>query len=299
VRNRLGFILALLIGALLATIALGVALTSLERQHLVYTRFVRVDDLASVAPSYPENATAKEFSRRFAGDDPVEIMAKVRDAVTCVADDPGTEDPTALLEYADNGGGLVCTGLASIYRAALEANGFDARIVVLSRFLTDPYDTHTTVEVREGDRWVIYDPTFGVTFERAGQKLGAQDIKRALIEGGIEGIEPQAQDDGSSYPAQLDAYYMDWTSLFSNVVVREPAPSSWTKLPIVRWWLGEQRYYEVTRGHQGRNTVFLDALYWTAAVVLPIISLALLIACAVIGMYLLLSARRPRQPTDA
>ena len=298
-RNRLGFILALLIGALLATSALGVALTTLERQHLVYTHFVRVDDLASVVPSYPANPAEEEFARRFAGDDPVEIMAKVRDAVTCVDDDPGTEDPTALLEHADDGGGLVCTGLASIYRAALEANGFDARIVVLSRFLTDPYDTHTTVEVREGHKWVIYDPTFGVTFERAGQKLGAQDIKCALIEGGIEEIEPQLQDDGSSYPARLDAYYMDWTSLFSNVVVREPAPSSWAKMPIVRWWLGERRFYEVTSGHQGRNTVFLDALYWTAAGILPIISLALLIAVVIIAMYIQLSARRRRQKTDA
>lgn len=298
-RKRLGFILALLIGALLATSALGVALTGLERQHLVYTHFVRVDDLASVVPSYPANPAEEEFARRFEGDDPVEIMAKVRDAVTCVDDDPGTEDPTALLEHVDNGGGLVCTGLASIYRAALEANGFDARIVVLSRFLTDPFDTHTTVEVREGDRWVIYDPTFGVTFERAGRRLGAQDVKRALIEGGIEEVEPRSQDDGSSYPARLDAYYMDWTSLFSNVVVREPAPSSWAKLPIVRWWAGEQRYYEVTRGHQGRNTVFLDALYWTAAVVLPAIALALLVAIAAMVMYLLLSARRRRQTTDA
>lgn len=297
-RNRIWLMLGIVLGALVATVIVSASVTTLEREHLVYTRFVRVEDLSEVTPAYPENPQAEEFARRFSGDDPIEIMGKVRDTVTCVEADPPTEDPTALLETADSGEGLVCTGLASIYRAALEANGFEARIVVLARFLTDPYDMHTTIEVKEGRRWVIYDPTFGITFERDGRRVGAQDIKVAFLEGGVELIEPTLQDESAAYPAVLDDYYMDWRPLFSNVVVRQPAPGMWAKLPIVRWFLGEKRYYEVVDGHSGSNVRFLNSWYLGSALLYPLTVLVLSAIALWLALYLLRTRSREER-TDA
>lgn len=278
-------LLSLALGMMIALGAGTVWLTVLEREHQVYQRFVRVDDLNTVYPAYPSNSQEMLFADRFTGDDPVEILEQVRDAVTCVATSPPTEDPPALLEHVDQGGGLDCAGIAGIYRAALAANGFDARITVASRFLTDPYDTHVLVEVREGDRWVIYDPTFGIVFERDGRRLGAQDVKQEFLDGGLRGVETVLVDQAAAYPARLDDYYMDWPALFSNVVVRDPAVSTWEKLPIIRWWLGERRYYEVTEGHFGRNVDFLNAVYWAAAVLFPTFFLVLLILILALGVY--------------
>lgn len=295
VRPRLLLVLGLVLGALVVTAVGMVVMTQLEREHLVYTRFVRVEDLGAIAPTYPANPAAAEFAERFSGDDPIAVMRKVRDAVTCIADDPPTESPSELLSYVDDGSGLVCSGMSSVYRAALEANGFEARLVVAARFLTDPYDSHTTVEVREGERWVIYDPTFGVTFERGGRRLSAQELKESLLAEGMRDVVPVEHDTDAEYPATLDEYYMDWRVLFSNVVVRQPADSVAAKLPIVRWWWGEKRYYEVVEDHSGQNIEFLKELGLIAAVVLPVGVVALSLIALALAVYLI----RARPRTDA
>ena len=274
--------LGVIAGMLLACALGSVFLTVLLRDHGIYTRFQRVDDLGAVDPTYPP--VDPKFATRFPGDDPVTILRQVMATVPAVAPDPATEDPLALLEHAEAGGGLVCTGMAGLYRAALEANGFDARLVVLARFLSDPYETHVTVEVREQGRWVIYDPTFGVTFEADGRRLGAQDIKRALVAGGIEKVSPVFVGPADGYPARIDQYYMNWHPLFSNVIVRAPAHSALAKLPIVRWWLGERRYFEVVELHRGENVAFINALAFLTIVVLPGVSLVLAAGAAVLGV---------------
>lgn len=289
-------VLSLAIGALIAVSVGGVWLTVLERQHHVYARFIRIEDLAEIEPVYPPNSAEAEYERRFSGDDPIEIMDQVRDAVVCVDSTLETEDPSVLLAHVESGGGLLCGGIANVYRAALAANGFPARITTLARFLTDPYDTHVVVEVREDGRWVVYDPTFGTVFERNGERLGAQEIKHEFLSGGLDEVQTVAVDESAAYPARLDDYYMDWPALFSNVVVREQAVSVWEKLPIVRWWAGEHRYYEVTDGHFGRNVEFVNAIYWVTAVLLPAALLALLALIVGISIYLW---RVPAGPGDA
>jgi hypothetical protein len=236
------------------------------------------------------------FAGRFSGDDPIGLMRQVMELVPCVASDPPTEDPLVLVEHAEAGGGLVCTGMASIFRAALEENGFDARIVVLARFLSDRYETHTTVEVREDGRWVVYDPTFGITFERDGVRLGAQEVKEAFVAGDIGSIETVYVGSSDGYPARIGDYYMNWQPLFSNVVVRQPAPSAAAKLPIVRWWLGERRYLQAVDLHRAENVDFLNGLAFLAAVVLPAMALMFGALAAVFGWRLW---RVPGRDADA
>lgn len=85
--------------------------------------------------------------------------------------------------------GVTCDLLATAMWLLARESGLPVRIAVGSSNLrTWAYDSHTTVEVRVGGRWIISDPTFGGYFTegRRGRKLGAADLS-ALVNGGRNG----------------------------------------------------------------------------------------------------------------
>ena len=131
------------------------------------------------------------MAREFRAKEPALLLRQVMNRVERVGPDP-KGGATQFLEHAKAGRGLVCFGMAHLYAAAARGNGLQARIIGLSRNLGDRYDSHTTVEVRQDGRWVIFDPTFNVSFARDGVLLGAEEIQRALLEGTFQTIAPSS-----------------------------------------------------------------------------------------------------------
>jgi len=135
----------------------GVLLWHLQA-HGMAVRLIAAERLADVAVRPSEVRDSDLVAREFSGRDPVELLRAVMNGVTRVGPDP-PGGVRQILEHAQAGGGLVCFGMAHLYAAAARGNGLQARIIGLSRNLGDRYDAHTTVEVRQEGRWVLFDPT--------------------------------------------------------------------------------------------------------------------------------------------
>lgn len=242
--------------------------------HGLAVRMIAVERLADAAPRRfdPQEATrvAQEFSAR----DPVALLREVMNGVPRVGPDP-RGGITQFREHVKAGEGLVCFGMAHLYAAAAHGNGLQSRIVGLSRNLGDRYDAHTTVEVRQGGRWVLFDPTFNVSFRRNGVLLGAEDIQRALLEGTHQSIVPVFYGP-VKYPARLETYYMHWLSLFNNVFVLDVGGTGLAKLPPLRYWFGPRIFVQTSPGHPNEHIRFWDGLYLWSTAILPLLGLACL-----------------------
>lgn len=167
-----------------------------------------------------------------------EILRWTMDRTDSIGDPgPGTSAAEAY-RVAASGGGLVCGPLARLFVTALSARGHAAREVQLARSLFSAGDTHITVEVRVDGRWVVYDPTFHVSFARGGRLLGAAEIHRALVEGDGDAVEPRFHGP-VAYPARLERYDVGWLALYNHVIIYEAGGATLPeKLPPVRYWTG-------------------------------------------------------------
>jgi SAM-dependent methyltransferase len=251
----------------------GVLLWHLQA-HGMAVRLIAAERLADVAVRPSEVRDSDLVAREFSGRDPVELLRAVMNGVTRVGPDP-PGGVRQILEHAQAGGGLVCFGMAHLYAAAARGNGLQARIIGLSRNLGDRYDAHTTVEVRQEGRWVLFDPTFNVSFARNGILLGAEEIQQALLEGTFQTIVPVFYGP-VKYPARLETYYLHWLPLFNNVFVLDAGGIRLAKFPPIRYWLGPRIYVRTVAGHPNEHIRFWDGLYLWSAVILPFLGLAFL-----------------------
>lgn len=251
---------------------------NLLRKNGFFIRFYPVDNIDMIYPAnaIPSNSLAI-FATEFTGTTPVALLTEVMNQVRAI-DTFIAEDPLAIYRHAQAGGGLVCEGMAKLYHAVLVAHGFDARIVGLKRNLLGVYDTHTTVEVLVDGKWVIYDPTFHVSYQRNGELLGAQAIKESLYDGTYTAIHPIFYGD-VRYPARLDSYYMNWLPLYNNVLVwAAPTDAFWSKLPPFRYWWSSRYYYQPLSAQQIQRHRFVNQLYFGVIVIMPSL-------CALILLY--------------
>jgi hypothetical protein len=233
---------------------------------------VSVPDLAAVRPA-PPPSDAERVRARFQGDTPTALLRQVIDSVTKI--ESGPEAPAgAILDHLDQGGGLLCAGLARLYAATLVANGQEARVVSLSRNFPDRSDSHTTVEVRQDGRWVIFDPTFNLSFIREGVLQGAEEIHRALIDGTASEIHVVRYPPGR-YPGRLERQAVHWLPLFNNVYALDPSEGWLAKLPPLRYWLGPRLLLLALPGHPNEHAECLNAVYRGVCVELPAAALAL------------------------
>ncbi len=142
------------------------------------------------------------------------------------------------------GKGLSCGGMAQLFYEMVAASGLPARVVQLYRSDFDLTDTHVLVEVLIDDRWVIFDPTFNLTFEDSyGHLLGVREVRDKLASGGISAAIPF--DHGKRvYPASISDYYIDWRTLYGSAYLVKPCAdcSVWKRLPPLRYWFGPVRY---------------------------------------------------------
>jgi hypothetical protein len=181
-------------------------------------------------------------------------------------------DAADLLEAAGAGAGLGCRGMARLFCAVLAAVGVESRLIVLCRNILDGLDTHITVEVKWGGRFVVLDPTFHVAFAgAAGRYLSAQEIKAAVLRG--SGPRPVFLGE-VAYPARHDRYYMDIRQCFNNCFVAdEGSRRRALQLPPLLYWFGPRLYYEKLPLESVRHLELLDRCYAGVVVILPLLLL--------------------------
>ncbi|UJB69472.1 transglutaminase domain-containing protein [Acaryochloris sp. 'Moss Beach'] len=241
----------------------------LLRRYDALQRLITIDNLNTVwtkRSTLPAELSIPEFKNQ----DHLQLLHTVNNFVTKIEPDPHG-NVEVLYHHAKQNGGLCCFGMAALYFHALCLNHIKARLVILKRNIFDPYDSHTTVEVRCDDRWIIFDPTFMVSFEQNDQLVGAQDIHQALQNGNGHHIRPITYGSGA-YPAQLDNYYIHWLPLFNNVFVMNALQlPSLTKLPPWRFWLGPISYCQQPTCDRNYHLKFHQNLYIGVVVIQPIL----------------------------
>jgi hypothetical protein len=250
----------------------------LLRRHDAFARWQPVPDLSSVVTIGQGTATEEQApdvernARR--------LLKEVMDSVPKVGADPGPHIAT-LEAHVRRGGGLCCAGMAELYLHRLAGHGIPARKVVLKRNPFDIYDTHTTVEVAVGGRWVLFDPTFHVSFTKDGRLLGAEEVMNAVSDRSLPRVQPVFHGE-VRYPARLETYYLPWPVLFNNVfIVASPRRSFLAKLPPLRYWFGPVCYYRRHTDQEGWHLGCQRSLYRLFVAVLP----ATLLALAVLLLY--------------
>lgn len=274
-------ILIVLIAAILLLGAVDIFGIFLLRRHGMFVRLAHVEDLSQARTTF-NIEDLQVLEKIFQGDDPQRLLEQVMNEVS-QAEDFAASDVNAIYDHVQQGGGLICTGMATFYSTALQANHIEARRVVLKRDQFDIYDTHTTVEVLVDGRWVIFDPTFNVSFTKNGRLIGAQAVTAALFDGTFNEIEPVFYGD-VSYPVRLGDYYMHWLLLFNNVFVADvPNRDVIAKLPPFRYWWGPVYYFEESTFQQGFHYQFQNQLYFWLVVVVPA-----MISAAVFAVFILL-----------
>lgn len=288
----------LLLIAFFCLILLDATGIHLLRKHRVFTRY--------------EAATATEF-RQIGLDSPAVAAGDVRFFETALPDDvrsveailrwtmeqvPAIGNPGSATtarqayELAQAGDGLSCGQMASLFEHALVARGHQARRVQLVRSLFANEDTHMTVEVLDGDRWVLYDPTFHVSFRHQERLVGAADIHDALLKGQSRQIQPVFYGE-VRYPARLGDYYVHWRPLFNNVFVASDGTTAfWHRLPPFRYWLGPQwHYYNALNERPLWHANAISDFYFLFTAILPLT--ILITGLALLGTLWHRLAKRP------
>ena len=249
-------------------------------------RFEFVNNLKEAKPSWEIMNETEElyWNREFPSDDPIKLMSSLMNEVTKIDYSP-QGDALSLYQHAKLGGGLVCSGMAKIFQRILIAKKFTVRRVDLAKNIGDNYSTHTTVEIFIDNHWIIFDPTFNITFKKNDKLIGAQDIHKALIDGTFNQIKAVFHGE-VLYPARLDNYYMHYMSLYNNVLVEEPTLRFWHKLPPFRYWLGKTYYVQAERklGQGNSHLIFFNKLNLIFVVILP----TLLVILFLLGILLIL-----------
>lgn len=175
--------------------------------------------------------------------------------------------------------GKNCNGMSELFLHALRVQGYKARKLFVVKSIGDPYATHTLVEVFENNKWVIYDPTFNVSFKKDDQLLGAVDISKSLIDGSFKQIEPVFYGE-VAYPARLETYPIYWLAHFNNVLMFKygNCSSSWlirnTVQLITRYWQGPVLYYFAPTGKPNDYLELINWFYFFFTCILPLIILA-------------------------
>lgn len=109
--------------------------------------------------------------------------------------------------------GLLCAGMAQVFRDALLSIGIPARKIVLKRNLFDTFDTHVTVEAWINGKWRIYDPTFHIKVNASAYEVRDWELKGKGKPLKIEFLGEVA------YPARLETYPLRYEAHFNNVFV--------------------------------------------------------------------------------
>lgn len=236
---------------------INIAGVVLLRHYDVFYRTIPIQNFETLEYYYPPHSPKKikAFSMR----PPQSIMQDVMNSVSK---------------------GENCNGMSELFLHTLRAQGYKARKLFVVKSIGDQYATHTLVEVFEKNKWVIYDPTFNVSFKKDGQLLGAVDISRSLLDGSSKQIKPIFY--GSvAYPARLETYPIHWLAHFNNVLMFKYGnySSFWfirnTLQLVTRYWRGPVLYYFSPIGKPNDYLELINWFYFFFACILPLLLLVL------------------------
>jgi hypothetical protein len=210
-----------------------------------------------------------------------EAIKWVRARVRSYGPEP-TSEPAALLAAVEAGAPAICSGMTILARAVLAAAGLESRTVLLRRNLFDPFDAHSTVEVRLDEGWSVVDPTFGViALGPQDRWLSAQEIHDEIVRGASirwDEIAPGA------YPVRLRDYYIDVDLLFNNVLVVDPASARMARyVPPLRFYFGPGlRVEDRSPQDSGAHFRAVAHMQFISLVALPVLGVVALVLAAVL-----------------
>lgn len=232
---------------------------------------------------------SQDLKERFPGTTPAAISTQIGTMVTASDNALCSENPDILLSHIDNGGGLLCSGLAQLFFHALQQQGFTARVIFIHQSLGSLYNNHTLVEVREDNRWVIYDPMFNISFEKDGHRLGAQEMIEAQLQGTFDSIKV-IHHGKINYPVDLKSYSPYWKSLYSGLSIYQPPTKNlFAKIYMtpLRYWFGPKIYFFIPTHDSSTLLACMNTFYFLTVAVIPwaIIFLTLLLILVSIFSY--------------
>lgn len=242
------------------------------RRYDVFYRTVPVINFDHLGYRFTQ-VVPKDFEQ-FTAKTPQEIMAKIMNFVDqkhngiC-----RSYNLTDLYFHACNGGGLNCNGMAELFVYALFMNGFKARKIFAVKNMGMQQNTHTLVEVWQEGRWIVYDPTFNVSFKKEGQLLSACEIACAVTKNTWQEITPLFYGE-VAYKARLEAYPVYWLAHFNNVLLFDPGVFSgncfmqFISIPLRYWW-GPIFYYFSQSGEENQYLIVLNKLYCLIICIIP------------------------------
>lgn len=184
-----------------------------------------------------------------------------------------------MVEIGRSGGGLICGGMAQLFKDALLTQGIPARVVSFQRNLFDLYDTHASVEAYVDSKWRLYDPTFHLSLKAEGKRVGVFTARDWFIKGIGPRVELEFLGE-VKYPARIDNYPIRYEAFFDNVYVNARRDIGVLgDIPFVGGWLSRELLYPII--DPGLSTMaqdFYRVLFYTTLVVIPAINLSLLLA---------------------
>lgn len=191
----------------------------------------------------------------------------------------GKNMPDEILSHAQSGGSLLCGDMAELYYQVLTAAGISARKVQLWRNFADTFDTHRTVEVKIGGKWIVIDPTFGVSpVDGDGQFLSAQDVKKRLLYGERSTFMKHGN---YIYPAKIEQSNIVHWLVYQNVFIYDTnsLTNTITGIPPFRYYFHYRYYYERAENESVEHIKSVNQLFYFFCFVLP---------CVIIGLSILL-----------
>jgi hypothetical protein len=268
-----------LLAVLFLGILVNIGLVAIQRKAGFFYRTCAVKSFDAISYRFREE-TPKTFSC-FKATSPECIMQKVMNFV------PGdkrfvlySEKIKDIYEHAKKGGGLNCNGMAELFIYALRSQGYTCRKLFLVKDIGSSFATHTVVEVFQDGKWVLYDPTFNVSFSKHDKMLQAKDIYKSLLNGSLQDIKPIFYGN-VAYPARLATYPIFWAVHFNNILLFDPGiQADWRSffkvlfLPL-RYWQGPILYYISLNGQAHTNLWILNQIYLFSVLFLPLILLSL------------------------
>lgn len=184
-----------------------------------------------------------------------------------------------MVEIGRTGGGLICGGMAQIFKDALLAQDIPARSVVFKRDIFATHDTHVSVEAWVDGKWRLYDPTFHLTLKAGDERVGAFEGRDWFISGRGKPVELEFLGD-VRYPARVNKYYIRYEALLNNVFINARNDAGIIgKTPVLGSLLGGGLKFPSTRQSAGSSKMALRVyrfIYQVTFVALPVINLVLL-----------------------
>jgi len=176
--KKSGLVTALLI-TLLTFGSVNTAGLQIMRLHHTMARLLPISefDRSNFRPT--ENVKSSDFQRfleknGFSAslksiDQVINLQQFIGDSVKNVGVYHGKERSIDLLRRGMSGTPLACGSMTTIMHDALTALGYESRIVQLFHSNFSSKDTHVLLEVflEEAKEWVVFDPTFHITYTQS------------------------------------------------------------------------------------------------------------------------------------